>query len=163
MSAATSNAERVRARRADAMAQGLCQQCMCRRRKDGCVTCQHCLDALYARRVRRRIAGICERCSKVAVNGSRHCAKHLAYSNMLKERRVERLIESGLCRRCAQPSAAGKTHCGRCLLLLREYARETYEKRKTLGLCVVDGCDNNADVGRVHCGGCLKKLRARVA
>lgn len=123
------NAERLKKLRAEAVANGFCYVCRCRRPRPGVKTCDECLKrgkeyqagpgivgrrrrgARAARRVwaKRSLDGLCIRCGKItAVEYYASCAKCLdEIANMQKARRDARRGGPPRVRRCIECGQVG--------------------------------------------------------
>lgn len=98
--------------------QGLCACCWEKKRVEGSPRCEECKNSqLKGKRLKRCATlqerdelGLCRRCDEPAVEGKKHCQKHL---DALAEKQKRRKV-NGKCKRCEKPVADGKAACKEC-------------------------------------------------
>lgn len=137
-----SNAEALRALRADAVARGLCQECRCRSPRDGVKTCDVCLQRAKDRVEERRLRGKCD-CGRRPVRGKAACRRCIDDRIPRDARRYAKRVNAGVCPRCNKaPPAPNRKQCAACLdamaaLAMRLYIERTPDARPWMRRCSV--------------------------
>lgn len=126
-----SNADRLRALRADAMKHGLCQECRCREPREGVKTCDVCLQRAADRTTEHRLRGRCD-CGKRVVSGKAHCQRCI--DALIRRDRLckERRVAQGLCPQCGKSAPeSDRTRCRPCLDKAAAYKRYWWREIRT--------------------------------
>lgn len=149
--AGMTNAEKLRALRAEAIARGDCYVCRCRPAKLGRRNCQHCIDRARESRLKAaeawRRAGLCPHCGKKPSPGRVHCDVHRLKANERNARKYHDAIERGLCTRCKRRLAVDRIHCVKCAAEWSAYVKARRERLITEGRCTI--CGKDATDGRM--------------
>jgi hypothetical protein len=158
------NAAYIRHLRAVAIAEGKCGQCRARRAKEGCKTCQECIDLSGVRRAAHYATsaarGMCSVCTRPALDGLRQCARHHAKRSGDHRRRAEAQIAAGLCVHCDSPLQTA-TLCARHARKMRQRVGAVARRRIAAGLCRYCETPRGARSTETMCGDCADRLKVR--
>lgn len=162
MSKDPGNTERMRKRRGDLVAAGLCVACGVAPPRSGLQTCAPCGKRASKQAAEfehaRSAAGLCVECGGPARPAKKKCQGCAdKRSARLKARRD--LARAGkLCPVCCvRPPAFGSQHCSVCGDK-REHSRRAYAEAKRVGVCWQ--CSSApAAPGRTSCGACTDRKR----
>lgn len=126
------NCEIIAKKRAWCRANGVCIMCRKNAAKRGCVTCQPCLDAVTAKKLRYQNRYRCP-CSRPALLGKTKCE---TCTDRDRERaRTDRVALKArqICTRCRRnQTKAGFVSCETCLAYVATKAREYYAARRAV-------------------------------
>ena len=103
---------------------------------------------------KRRAAGVCASCVKLAAQGRVHCrACGLARRKLTSARRRKQArLAAGCCPRCTGPLTVGRLSCADCLSDRQVARRERIAAWRARGRCLK--CGKARDTSRLHCAHC---------
>ena len=133
------------------LSEGMCFYCGKMPFRQGKKTCNECFNKAKEYesqfREKRKVNGICQKCSNKAVENRVYCQKHLTTIKENTKEKSDQRISNGLCANCGKErDDSYKRLCSECFVIQKENQRKEYIERQSKGICVYCGKENSLDL-----------------